>query len=26
VLERAHRTGRKLPSEAQGWFEPARRA
>ncbi|MDB5874739.1 MAG: citrate lyase beta chain (Citrase beta chain)-like protein [Ramlibacter sp.] len=24
VLERAHRTGRKLPQEAQGWFEPPR--
>lgn len=23
VLERAHQTGRKLPAEAQGWFEPA---
>lgn len=23
VLERAHRTGRKLPPEAQGWFAPA---
>jgi citrate lyase subunit beta / citryl-CoA lyase len=22
VLERAHRTGRKLPQEVQGWFEP----
>jgi citrate lyase subunit beta/citryl-CoA lyase len=24
VLERAHRTGRKLPQEVQGWFEPLR--
>ena len=24
VLERAHRTGRKLPQEVQGWFEPPR--
>jgi citrate lyase subunit beta / citryl-CoA lyase len=24
VLERAHRTGRKLPEEVQGWFEPLR--
>jgi citrate lyase subunit beta/citryl-CoA lyase len=24
VLERAHRTGRKLPREAQGWIEPLR--
>jgi citrate lyase subunit beta / citryl-CoA lyase len=23
VLERAHRTGRKLPPQAQGWIEPA---
>jgi citrate lyase subunit beta / citryl-CoA lyase len=23
VLERAHRTGRKLPDEARGWFQPA---
>ena len=23
VLERAHRTGRKLPAEIRGWFEPA---
>ena len=23
VLERAHRTGRKLPVEVRGWFEPA---
>jgi len=23
VLERAHQTGRKLPGQAQGWFEPA---
>ncbi|MDB5946720.1 MAG: citrate lyase beta chain (Citrase beta chain)-like protein, partial [Ramlibacter sp.] len=22
VLERAHRTGRKLPAEVRGWFEP----
>jgi citrate lyase subunit beta / citryl-CoA lyase len=25
VLERAHQTGRKLPNEVQGWFEPAPR-
>ena len=25
VLERAHRTGRKLPQEAQGWFDSRRR-
>jgi citrate lyase subunit beta/citryl-CoA lyase len=24
VLERAHRTGRKLPQEVQGWMEPLR--
>jgi citrate lyase subunit beta/citryl-CoA lyase len=24
VLERAHRTGRKLPQEVQGWIEPLR--
>jgi len=24
VLERAHRTGRKLPQEVQGWFDPLR--
>lgn len=24
VLEMAHRTGRKLPQEVQGWFEPLR--
>jgi citrate lyase subunit beta/citryl-CoA lyase len=24
VLERAHRTGRKLPQEVQGWMEPVR--
>jgi citrate lyase subunit beta / citryl-CoA lyase len=24
VLERAHQTGRKLPQEVQGWFEPPR--
>ena len=24
VLERAHRTGRQLPQEAQGWIEPLR--
>ncbi|WP_354004992.1 HpcH/HpaI aldolase/citrate lyase family protein [Ramlibacter albus] len=24
VLERAHQTGRRLPTEAQGWFEAAR--